>query len=61
MADKISAASDGAAIGAGSVTTSGSISAGAVTIAFDDATPQDTIISCIDKAKAQVAAYYLKR
>lgn len=61
MADKISAAVAGNAISQTLVSTSGSINADSVTIAFDDASTQDSIMSLIEKAKVQVADYYLKR
>lgn len=61
MADKISASIAGSAISQTFVTTSGSINADSITIAFDDASTQDSIMSLIEKAKVQVADYYLKR
>lgn len=61
MADKTSAGTEGVAIAAGSVTTAGTIAATVVNIVFDDAASSATVIALLDKAKAQVAAYYLKR
>lgn len=61
MADKTSTGTEGSAIAASSVTTAGTIAAGVVSIIFDDATAQDVVMANLEKAKAQIAAYYLKR
>lgn len=61
MADKVSTATSVGAVNQANVSTSGTITASATLIAFDDASPLEDVMSAIEKAKLQVLDYYLKR
>lgn len=61
MADKTSVTQLGVALTAANIFTSGSVDAGSLTVLFDEADSSANVIDMLEKAKAQIAAYYLKR
>lgn len=60
MADKISTSSIGGAISPANVVTSGSITAGTILVAFDDADGLDEVVGMLRKAEAQIVNYYAR-